>query len=50
MFTDKEKYDCETCPYPWYNDGYVVFCDVCIRKILDERNEYDSIKVTQAVY
>ena len=26
-------------PYPRYKDGSVIFCDVCIRKILDEQKE-----------
>jgi len=34
-----KKYDCLTCPYPRYKDGSVIFCDVCICKILDERRE-----------
>ena len=33
-----QKYDCTTCPYPRYKDKYTIFCDVCIRKILDEQN------------
>ena len=37
--SDKSKYDCTTCPYPRYKDGLVIFCDVCIRKILDEQKE-----------
>ena len=38
--SDKKKiYDCTTCPYPRYKDGSVIFCDVCIRKILDEQKE-----------
>lgn len=37
--SDKKVYDCKTCPYPRYKDGSVIFCDVCIRKILDEQNE-----------
>lgn len=37
--SDKKKYDCTTCPYPRYRGGYIIFCDVCIRKILDEQNE-----------
>ena len=32
-------YDCTTCPYPRYKDGSIIFCDVCIKKILDEQNE-----------
>lgn len=31
----QKKYDCTTCPYPRYKDRSVIFCDVCIRKILD---------------
>ena len=37
--SDKKAYDCKTCPYPRYKDGSVIFCDVCIRKILDEQKE-----------
>ena len=38
--SDKKKiYDCTTCPYPRYKDGSIIFCDVCIRKILDEQKE-----------
>ncbi|MBS6096334.1 MAG: hypothetical protein KIC50_22405 [Enterocloster bolteae] len=37
--SDKIKYDCTTCPYPRYKDRSVIFCDVCIRKILDEQKE-----------
>ena len=37
--SDKKVYDCQTCPYPRYKDGSVIFCDVCIRKILDEQKE-----------
>ncbi len=37
--SDKSKYDCTTCPYPRYKDGLVIFCDVCIRKILDKQKE-----------
>lgn len=37
---DKKKvYDCMTCPYPRYKDGSIIFCDVCIRRILDEQKE-----------
>ena len=35
----KKKYDCTTCPYPRYKDRSMIFCDVCIRKILDEQRE-----------
>ena len=34
----KKNYDCTTCPYPRYKDRSMIFCDVCIRKILDEQN------------
>ena len=34
-----KKYDCTTCPYPRYKDRHIIFCDVCIRKILDEQRE-----------
>lgn len=39
MSDNKKKYDCATCPYPRYKDGLIIFCDVCIRRILDERKE-----------
>jgi len=39
MSGNKKKYDCMTCPYPRYKDGSVIFCDVCIRRILDEKKE-----------
>ena len=35
--SDKKRYDCTTCPYPRYKDGSVIFCDVCMRRILDEQ-------------
>ena len=35
----KKNYDCTTCPYPRYKDRSVIFCDVCIRRILDEQKE-----------
>ena len=35
----KKKYDCKTCPYPRYKEGSVIFCDVCIQKILDEKKK-----------
>lgn len=37
--SDKKKYDCTTCPYPRYKDGSIIFCDVCIQKILDEHRQ-----------
>lgn len=37
MSDKKKTYDCATCPYPRYKEGSVIFCDVCIRKILDEK-------------
>jgi hypothetical protein len=36
---NEKKYDCMTCPYPRYREGNVIFCDVCIRRIIDEQNE-----------
>ena len=36
--SDKKKiYDCLKCPYPLYKDSNTIFCDVCIKKILDEQ-------------
>lgn len=40
----KKKYDCTTCPYPRYKDRSMIFCDVCIRKILDEQNRKKTKK------
>jgi len=34
-----KKYDCLTCPYPRYKDRSVIFCDVCIQKIMDMQKE-----------
>jgi len=34
-----KKYDCLTCPYPRYRDRSVIFCDVCIQKIMDGQKE-----------
>ena len=34
-----KKYDCTASPYPRYKDRHIIFCDVCIRKILDEQRE-----------
>ena len=34
-----KKYNCTDCPYPRYKDSRVIFCDVCIRKILDWQRE-----------
>ena len=39
MTMNDKKYDCTTCPYPRYKDRHIIFCDVCIRKILDEQKE-----------
>lgn len=35
----EKKYDCTSCPYPRYKDSRVIFCDVCIRKVLDWQRE-----------
>jgi len=32
-----KKYDCKTCSYVRYRDKKRAFCDICIRKILDEQ-------------
>lgn len=37
--SDKKQYDCTACPYPRYKDSQIIFCDVCIRRIIDEQNE-----------
>lgn len=34
-----KKYDCTVCPYPRYKDRNIIFCDVCIKNILDEQRE-----------
>ena len=33
----QKKYDCLTCPYPRYKSGHIIFCDVCMLKILEEQ-------------
>lgn len=35
--SDRKMYDCKTCPYPRYREGNIIFCDVCMRRILDEK-------------
>lgn len=35
----EKKYDCTTCPYPGYRDKKIIFCGVCIRRILEELEE-----------
>lgn len=38
--TMKDKsYDCTTCPYPAYRSSSIIFCDVCMRKVLDTAKE-----------
>lgn len=39
MRDKKKNYDCTNCPYPGYKGGGVIFCDVCIREILDKKKE-----------
>jgi hypothetical protein len=39
MTMSDKQYDCKTCPYPRYKDGNIIFCDVCIRRILDEKKK-----------
>lgn len=36
--SDKE-YDCLTCPYPRYRSANLIYCDVCIQRILDQYQE-----------
>ena len=36
---EEKRYDCAACPYPGYRDKKIVFCDVCIRRILEEWDE-----------
>ena len=42
----KKNYDCTTCPYPRYKDRSVIFCDVCIQKILDEQKAVSYTHLT----
>lgn len=40
IMSDKKKtYDCKNCSYARYNDGHTIFCDVCMRKIMNEQRE-----------
>ncbi|WP_168354743.1 MULTISPECIES: hypothetical protein [Lachnospiraceae] len=43
----EKKYDCTDCPYPRYKDSRVIFCDVCIRKVLDWQREKKQGKEKQ---
>lgn len=36
---EERRYDCTTCPYPGYRDKKIIFCGVCIRRILEELEE-----------
>lgn len=40
--SDRRAYDCKTCPYPRYREGNIIFCDVCMRRILDEKKNRKS--------
>lgn len=33
---EDKTYDCLTCPYPRHKTPELIFCDVCIRRIMDE--------------
>lgn len=33
---EDKTYDCLTCPYPRHKNAGVIFCDVCIRRIMDK--------------
>ena len=35
----EKKYDCMTCPYPRYRCGHIIFCDVCMQKVLEEKKK-----------
>lgn len=35
---EDKTYDCLTCPYPRHKTPELIFCDVCIRKIMDEHH------------
>ena len=35
---DEVKYDCLTCPYPRYRDENHIYCDICIREIMDRHS------------
>lgn len=39
MSDNKKTYDCTTCPYPSYREGNIIFCNECIRKIMEEKKE-----------
>ena len=48
---NEKKYDCMTCPYPRYREGNVIFCDVCIRRIIDDpkirQNIFDFFSIIE---
>ena len=33
---EDKTYNCLACPYPRHKTPELIFCDVCIRKIMDE--------------
>ena len=35
---EDKTYDCLTCPYPRHKTPELIFCDVCIRRIMDEHH------------
>lgn len=43
MVPDKE-YNCLTCPYPRYRTPELIYCDVCIRKIMDKHQAEQARK------
>ena len=48
MSDKKKKYDCTICPYPRYKDRSIIFGDVCIDKIVDERREKNKERTDDA--
>ena len=35
---EDKTYDCLTCPYPRHKTLELIFCDVCIRRIMEEHD------------
>lgn len=44
---EDKTYDCLTCPYPRHKTPELIFCDVCIRKIMDEH--YDDKRTNSGI-
>lgn len=44
MTVEDKEYDCLTCPYPRYKTLELIYCDVCIRRIMDKHKAEMEVK------